>query len=187
MLREYLAAMQALWSQEEASYDGEFVRFGGSWAWPKPVQQPRIPIIVGAGGTEATFAWIARSADGWITTPGEADLDAKVAQLHETWRQAGRDGLPQVTVLAGKPDPARAPFDWRRQYGETVATFLRGYILDLGLTSGLFDVVSQPAAEKLLSPPHADRASVWALATVVCLVSGDYRKAREKTPQLPVT
>ena len=89
--------------------------------------------------------------------------------------------------LAGKPDPARAPFDWRRQYGETVATFLRGYILDLGLTSGLFDVVSQPAAEKLLTPPHADRATVWALATAACLVSGDYRKAREPAAQLAVT
>jgi Asparagine synthase len=89
--------------------------------------------------------------------------------------------------LAGKPDPARAPFDWRRQYGETVATFLRGYILDLGLTGGLFDVVSQPAVEKLLTPPHADRATIWALATAACLVSGDYRKAREPAPQLPVT
>ena len=66
-------------------------------------------------------------------------------------------------------------------------TFLRGYILDLGTASGLFDVVSRDAAEKLLTPPHADRASVWALATVACLVSGDYRKAREKTHQLPVT
>jgi asparagine synthetase B (glutamine-hydrolysing) len=91
--------------------------------------------------------------------------------------------------LAGKPpaDPARSPFDWRRQYGESVTTFLRGYILDLGLTGGLFDVVSQPAVEKLLTPPHADRASVWALATAACLVSGDYRKAREPAHQLPVT
>ena len=36
-------------------------------------------------------------------------------------------------------------------------------------------------------PPHADRATVWALATAACLVSGDYRKARETAPQLPVT
>ena len=56
-----------------------------------------------------------------------------------------------------------------------------------GLTGGLFDVVSQPAAEKLLTPPHADRATVWALATAACLVSGDYRKAREPAPQLAVT
>src|SRR5579872_1268149 len=49
VLREYLEAMRALWSDQEASYDGEFVRFGASWAWPKPIQQPRIPIIIGAG------------------------------------------------------------------------------------------------------------------------------------------
>ena len=105
VLREYLEAMQALWSQDEASYQGEFVRFDASWAWPKPVQQPRVPILVGAGGTEKTFAWIARSADGWLTTPGEADLDAKLAVLTEAWRAAGRTGQPQVTVLAGSPDP----------------------------------------------------------------------------------
>ncbi len=105
VLREYLEAMQALWSQDEASYDGEFISFGRSWAWPKPAQQPRVPIVLGAAGTEKTFAWIARSADGWVTTPGEADLIAKVAVLHKTWTEAGREGLPQVRVLAGRPDP----------------------------------------------------------------------------------
>jgi probable F420-dependent oxidoreductase len=103
VLREYLEAMRALWSQEEASYDGEFVRFGGSWAWPKPAQ-PRIPVIVGAGGSERTFAWIARSADGWLTTPGETELEAKLAALRRAWQAAGRDGQPLVHVLAGRPD-----------------------------------------------------------------------------------
>ena len=106
VLREYLEAMQALWSQPEASYHGEFVSFGASWAWPKPLQQPRIPIVIGSGGTEKTFAWIARSADGWLTVPGETDLEVKIDQLHQAWQEAGRDGLPQVRVLAGKPDPA---------------------------------------------------------------------------------
>ena len=64
-------AMQALWSQDEASYHGEFVSFAASWAWPKPVQQPRVPVLAGAGGTGKTFGWIARYADGWLTTPGE--------------------------------------------------------------------------------------------------------------------
>jgi probable F420-dependent oxidoreductase len=105
VLREYLEAMRALWSQEEASYDGEFVRFGESWAWPKPAQQPQIPVIVGAGGTERTFGWIAKSADGWLTTPGETDLEAKVAALRQAWQTAGRDGQPLVHVLAGRPDP----------------------------------------------------------------------------------
>jgi hypothetical protein len=68
-----------------------------------------------------------------------------------------------------------------------VATFLRGYILDQGTLGGLFDVVSLDATEKLLTPPHADRGSVWALATVACLLSGDYRRAREPAPRLPVS
>jgi len=90
--------------------------------------------------------------------------------------------------LAGKPPAgAEAPFDWRRQYGEPVASFLSGYILDQGAAGGLFDVVSRPAAEAMLRPPHADRATVWALATLACLTSGDYRKAREAAPHLSVT
>jgi probable F420-dependent oxidoreductase len=105
VLREYLEAMQSLWTREEASYDGEFVCFGRSWAWPKPCQQPRVPVIVGAGGGPRTFAWIARSGDGWLTTPGETDLEAKVAALRQAWQVAGRDGEPRVHVLAGRPDP----------------------------------------------------------------------------------
>jgi len=105
VLREYLEAMQALWSQDEASYEGKFISFGTSWAWPKPIQRPRVPILVGGAGTEKNFAWIARSADGWITTPGETDLDDKITMLRATWRSAGRDGVPEITVLAGKPSP----------------------------------------------------------------------------------
>ncbi len=105
VLREYLEAMRALWTQEEASYDGEFVSFGPSWAWPKPVQE-RLPVLVGAGGTERTFAWIARSADGWITTPIERDIEEKVRLLQQTWKDAGREGEPEIVVLAGRPDPA---------------------------------------------------------------------------------
>ncbi|MFC4602982.1 LLM class F420-dependent oxidoreductase [Rhodococcus kronopolitis] len=104
MLREYLEAMAALWSQQEASYDGEFVKFGPSWAWPKPVQQPRVPVIVGAAGNEKNFKWIARSADGWMTTPIEQDIDDNVLLLRKIWQEAGREGAPEVVVLAGKPD-----------------------------------------------------------------------------------
>ncbi len=91
MLREYLEAMRALWTQEEADYDGEFVKFGPSWAWPKPIQA-HIPVLVGAAGTEKNFKWIARSADGWITTPRDFDIDEPVKLLQDTWAAAGRDG-----------------------------------------------------------------------------------------------
>jgi probable F420-dependent oxidoreductase len=102
MLREYIEAMRELWTAEEAAYDGEFVSFGPSWAWPKPVQA-HIPVLVGAAGNEKNFRWIARSADGWITTPRDVDIDQPVALLKEIWADAGRDGAPRIVALDFKP------------------------------------------------------------------------------------
>ncbi|WP_137873060.1 LLM class F420-dependent oxidoreductase [Rhodococcus sp. Q] len=105
MLREYLEGMQALWSQQEASYEGEFLSFGPSWAWPKTIQQPRVPVIVGAAGNEKNFKWIARAADGWMTTPIEQDIDDNVLLLRKIWADAGREGSPRIVVLDRKPVP----------------------------------------------------------------------------------
>lgn len=108
MLREYLAAMRALWTQEEAEFDGEFVRFGPSWAWPKTVREPGVPVLVGAAGTEKNLRWISRYADGWITTPGEQDdIGDRAAQLHAIWAEEGREGAPRIIALDGKPVPER--------------------------------------------------------------------------------
>nr|WP_218889226.1 LLM class F420-dependent oxidoreductase [Saccharopolyspora hordei] len=104
-LREHLEAARALWTQEEASYEGELVRFGPSWAWPKPVRDGHVPVLLGAGGTERNLAWVVQHADGWITTPGERGVDDRVRRLRELWRGAGREGDPEVVALAGKPDP----------------------------------------------------------------------------------
>jgi len=106
VLREYLEAMRALWTQEEASYDGEFVSFGASWAYPKPVQG-HVPVLLGAGGTEKNFSWLVEHADGWITTPREVEIDDQVADLRARGTAAGRAGVPEVVALAVKPDPAR--------------------------------------------------------------------------------
>ena len=105
-LRESLEAMRALWTQEEASYQGEFVSFGPSWAWPKPVQA-HVPVLLGAGGTEKNFAWLVEHADGWITTPRETDVEPQVAQLRQRWSEAGRAGQPEVVCISVKPDPVR--------------------------------------------------------------------------------
>ena len=108
VLREYVEAMRALWTQEEASYDGEFVAFGPSWAWPKPVQA-HVPLLVGAGGSEKTFDWICANADGWITTPRDDadDVAASAQNLQERWTAAGRPGSPRIVALDVRPDPDR--------------------------------------------------------------------------------
>jgi len=105
VLREYIEAMRALWTQEEAAYDGEFVKFGPFWAFPKPVQA-HVPLIIGAGGGPQTFAWIARHADGWLTAPGEQDIGGKAAALRRAWAAEHRPGTPDIRVLvAAKPSP----------------------------------------------------------------------------------
>jgi probable F420-dependent oxidoreductase len=111
VLREYLEAMRALWTQEQAQYDGEFVRFGPSWAWPKP-KQAHVPVLIGASATDKTFGWIARHADGWITTPRDEGIVASVARLREVWSDAGRADAPRVVALDVRPDGERLE-QWR--------------------------------------------------------------------------
>jgi hypothetical protein len=89
-------------------------------------------------------------------------------------------GIP----LAGRPGPGGAP-DWRLDFGAGSdlgadrAAFLRSYVLDAG---PMFDVVSRPAAERVLRSPRSDPQAVWALATLAALVSGDWLSAREPDP-----
>lgn len=128
MLREYLAAMRALWTDEEAAHEGEFVKFGSCWAWPKPVGD--VPVVLGAAGTEKNFRWITRSGAGWLTTPAEDDLPAKTALLRRIWHQTGRAGAPEILVLAGRPEP------------ETLACYE-----DLGVTEVLFGLPDRSAEE----------------------------------------
>ncbi|WP_110207086.1 LLM class F420-dependent oxidoreductase [Nocardioides daejeonensis] len=101
VLKEYLGAMRALWTEEEAEYHGEFVNFDACWAWPKPVQE-RVRVIIGAQAGPRTFAWISNHADGWLTTPLDQDLPARVAELREAWAAAGREGSPEVRGLSAR-------------------------------------------------------------------------------------
>jgi probable F420-dependent oxidoreductase len=122
VLREYVEAMRALWTQEEAAYDGEFVSFGPCWAFPKPVQA-HVPLIIGAGGGPKTFGWIARHADGWMTTPGEDVIGGKAAALREAWGAANRPGAPDIRVLiTARP----AADDYARWEAAGVAELLWG-------------------------------------------------------------
>ncbi|KAA1416384.1 LLM class F420-dependent oxidoreductase [Nocardioides humilatus] len=111
VLREYLEAMRALWTQEDAAYDGEFVSFGPSWAYPKP-PQGRVPVIIGAGAGPKTFEWIARNADGWMTTPTTSDVAANADKLRKAWADAGREGEPDIRILVAKKPTAEDFADW---------------------------------------------------------------------------
>ena len=61
---DYLEAIRALWTQPHPAYEGAFVRFGGIQAFPRPVQRPHPPIVMGGHGPEALRRSV-RHADGW--------------------------------------------------------------------------------------------------------------------------
>ena len=67
-MREHVLAMKELWTKEEASFDGEFVKFDRVWSWPKPAQQPHPPIILG-GETDHTLRRVIEYCDGWFPRP----------------------------------------------------------------------------------------------------------------------
>ena len=108
LVRERIEAMKAIWTQEEASYDGEFVKFDRIWSWPKPVQKPHPPIFVG-GDAEGTFNRVLRYGDGWIPMLAEAgsEFDLKEDRMAELARLARADGRPPfpITTFGTPRDP----------------------------------------------------------------------------------
>jgi probable F420-dependent oxidoreductase len=98
--REHLGAMAALWSREQAEFHGEFVDFGPTWSWPKPVQQPRVRTLVGGGATDTVFAAVTEVADGWIPIGGSGLADA-LPRLRDRAQAAGRDPAALSVVPFG--------------------------------------------------------------------------------------
>lgn len=91
VLRENVEAMKAIWSEEEASYEGEFVNFEQIISYPKPTQMPHPPIIYG-GTTEQGIKRVVRYCDGWLPFDVMGDkLDWLVKRLHEEADAAQRD------------------------------------------------------------------------------------------------
>ncbi|MGO8891211.1 MAG: asparagine synthase-related protein [Streptosporangiaceae bacterium] len=91
---------------------------------------------------------------------------------------AGSPWYGEPRTLANVLRVPAALGDWRRDYGEGMAKFLRGYVLDHGDASPMFGIVRRGAAERSLSSPQADAHAVWALATLAALLSGDWLNAR---------
>ena len=65
LMAERIQAMKQIWTQDEASYDGEFVKFDRIWSWPKPAQRPHPPIVVGGNGPTVEDRVLA-FGDAWM-------------------------------------------------------------------------------------------------------------------------
>jgi probable F420-dependent oxidoreductase len=107
VIREKVELMRAVWSQEVASYEGEYVHLTPSWVWPKPVRPGGPRVFVGGTGPKAmreAAAW----ADAWYATPDadERTMETKIGRFRRLVEEADRDPSEVgVAIAAAPPDP----------------------------------------------------------------------------------
>jgi probable F420-dependent oxidoreductase len=108
LLRERVLAMKEIWTKEEAEFHGELVNFDPIWSWPKPVQRPHPPVLLG-GETDHTLRRVVEFCEGWFPR-ATATFDAKAqrARLDAAATAAGRDPRSlQMTVFRAPADAAK--------------------------------------------------------------------------------
>ncbi len=105
LLREKVFVMKALWTEEEASFEGEHLSLEPSWAWPKPVQKPHPPILMGATLGPKTLRDIVEFCDGWMPIRTGQDLGEQVVRVRQAVADAGRDpDTFNITAFGAKSD-----------------------------------------------------------------------------------
>lgn len=146
VMRERVLAVKQIWTQEEASFHGQFVHFDRIWQWPKPVQKPHPPVIVGGNGSHVLQRVVAYG-DEWMpnVARGGGPLEERIAALNRLAAEAGRGPIP-VTLFAAQPE----------------ARTLERYQA-LGVARCLFQLPSAPAEETLpLVARYAELAKQFA-------------------------
>ena len=131
LARERVEAMKAIWTQSKPEYHGEFVSFDPMMTWPKPVQKPHPPVIVGGA-----FPYSARRAirygDGWIPQASRgayAEIADMIPEFRKMATEAGRDASKiEITVWFPKKDA-----DLMKRYQ------------DLGVSRVVFNLESEKA------------------------------------------
>lgn len=105
LMRERIEAMIEIWTKDEPEYHGEFVDFDPIWAWPKPVQDPYPPIVVG-GEFPGAARRAVRYGDGWLPIGLMPTAIDKLPEFRDMAEKAGRDpDSIQVTLFGALPVP----------------------------------------------------------------------------------
>lgn len=128
VMRERINAMKTIWTENKPEFHGEYVDFGPMMTWPKPVQKPHPPIIVGGG-----FPWAAKRAaeygNGWIPIAGRGvDLTDTLAEYRKFLAEFGREGEPMNVTIFGI-DPATVSQEDIDQYEEAGVERMVGMLL----------------------------------------------------------
>ena len=114
ILRERIAAMKKIWTEDEAEYHGKFVSFEKLWSFPKPVQKPYPPILMGGSGPHARQRAV--DFDGhWMPVVGRDPIDQGIADLKGRAEAAGRDPATVTVSLFGARADEGKLSTWREQ------------------------------------------------------------------------
>ena len=122
VFRERVEAMKVIWTHEVASYEGRCVRVMPMKQWPKPVQQPHPPVLVGGSGPN-TARRVLGFGDGWMASGRHLDgaaLAGRVADLQEMAAAAGRGPIP---VMLQQATPSRSAVEDYLAMGLVRVTF----------------------------------------------------------------
>jgi alkanesulfonate monooxygenase SsuD/methylene tetrahydromethanopterin reductase-like flavin-dependent oxidoreductase (luciferase family) len=105
-MRDRIEAMKAIWTEDEASYSGKYASFEPIWSWPKPVQKPHPPVLVGGNGPRVLDRVLAFGDEWMPNRMSDEDLGARIAELNVRASEANRDPIP--VTMAGLPaEPER--------------------------------------------------------------------------------
>lgn len=92
VLVERIKAMKALWTEHESTFHGDYVNFDRIWSYPKPLQRPHPPILLGTFGSKWGRQRVADLADGWIPIGVfHGDFKADLADLEARLKANGRE------------------------------------------------------------------------------------------------
>ncbi|MCH7578479.1 MAG: LLM class F420-dependent oxidoreductase [Chloroflexi bacterium] len=93
LMRDRVLAMKAIWANDDAEHHGTFVDFDPIWSWPKPVQKPHPPILVGGYGPH-TLNRVVEYGDGWLPLMPPPVLSQQIPELNRLAEKAGRGPIP---------------------------------------------------------------------------------------------
>jgi probable F420-dependent oxidoreductase len=103
LMRERVEAMKAIWTQDEAAYHGRQVGFDPIWSWPKPLQRPHPPVIVGGTG-EKVIDRVLSFGDEWMPNRGgPEEVGGRVEELQRRAAEEGRGEVP-VSYFGVRPE-----------------------------------------------------------------------------------
>jgi len=111
VVAETVQLMRRFWTEDTPEFSGSHLRLSPSWAWPKPVQHPHPPVLLGAPAGERNFARIVDWADGWMASGGPVSpllretFGDELERLRRAWEGAGKDpAVLQVTCIHSGTD-----------------------------------------------------------------------------------